>query len=200
MASIISELELPVKSGNKIEYTKYQLPSGGGAQTPEAIGFGYGTCETAYITAEKAVVLDNYVLTKNGIVAIYFKNAVGASATLNINGTGAKPIYHRGSAITTDIIKQDDIATFIYDGNYFQLISLNRSLAVATTTSIGSASTGTAIPADDITAWNAGTAASASVSGTKLTINNGTAPTLSYTAKSIPNISVTDKTVVTDVK
>ena len=69
----------------------------------------------------------------------------------------------------------------------------------ASTTSIGSASAGTAIPADDITAWSAGTATSASVSLGVLTITNGTAPSLSYTAKSIPNITVSSKTVVTGI-
>ena len=65
------------------------------------------------------------------------------------------------------------------------------------TASIGSASAGTAIAADDITAWSAGTAASASIASGVLTITNGTAPSLSYTARSIPNISVTSKTVFT---
>lgn len=69
----------------------------------------------------------------------------------------------------------------------------------ASTASIGSASAGTAIATDDITAWSAGTAASASVSAGVLTITNGTAPSLSYTARSIPNISVTSKTVVTGI-
>ena len=69
----------------------------------------------------------------------------------------------------------------------------------AQTTSIGSASAGTAIPADDITSWSAGTAASASVANGVLTITNGTAPALQYTAKSIPNISVASKTVVTGI-
>ena len=69
----------------------------------------------------------------------------------------------------------------------------------ATTGSIGSASAGTAIAAADITAWNAGTAASASIASGVLTISNGTAPSLSYTAKSIPNISVTSKNVVTEI-
>lgn len=108
----------------------------------------------------------------------------------------------------------------------------------AQTTSIGSASAGTAIAADDITAWSAGTVPtlgtaiaadditawsagtmfSASVSGKKLTLTAGTAPSLSYTARSIPNvtsvgtapslsytarsipnISVTSKTVVTGI-
>lgn len=48
---------------------------------------------------------------------------------------------------------------------------------------------GTAIPADDITSWSAGTATIASVSGGVLTITSGTAPALSYTAKSIPNVT-----------
>ena len=75
------------------------------------------------------------------------------------------------------------------------------------TTTVGSASAGTAIPADDITAWTANTPTAVtmpqfSVNGDTLNIVNGsvtpgTAASLSYTAKSIPNISVTDKTVVT---
>lgn len=57
-------------------------------------------------------------------------------------------------------------------------------------TSVGSAPTlGTAIPADDITSWSAGTMFTATVSGEVLTFTAGTAPTLSYTAKSIPNVT-----------
>ena len=69
----------------------------------------------------------------------------------------------------------------------------------ATTTSIGSASAGTAIPADDITNWSAGTLPAATVSGENLTITFGSLPSLSYTAKSIPNISVTSTTVATGI-
>lgn len=69
----------------------------------------------------------------------------------------------------------------------------------ASTTSVGSASAGTAIAADDITAWSAGTMTSASYASGVLTITNGSAPSLSYTARSIPNISVSSKTVVTGI-
>lgn len=67
---------------------------------------------------------------------------------------------------------------------------------------------GTAIPADDITAWNAGTPSTSSVSLGIYTVTDGTAPSLTYTAKSIPNVtnvgtlpslSITDKEVVTDI-
>lgn len=198
---VLSSLILPVKSGNTVTNIQYDLPSGGGggASTPEAIGFGYGTCDTAYITTEKAVTLSGYVLTKNGIVAVHFTNAVPASATLNINSTGAKAIYHKGAALASNVIGQGDTATFIYDGTYFQLISLDRTLAKATTTSVGSATEGTAIDADDITSWSAGTAASVTVSGETATFTNGTAPALNYTAKTIPNISVSSETVVTGI-
>lgn len=70
------------------------------------------------------------------------------------------------------------------------------------TTSIGSASTGTAIPADDITAWSAGTLPTLTYDEDEegIIFTAGTAPSLSYTAKSIPNITVSSKTVVTGIK
>jgi len=69
----------------------------------------------------------------------------------------------------------------------------------ASTTSIGSASAGTAIAADDITAWSAGSLPTASVANGVLTFAMGSLPSLSYTARSIPNISVASKTVVTGI-
>lgn len=48
---------------------------------------------------------------------------------------------------------------------------------------------GTAIPADDITAWNAGTLPSATVENGVLKLSFGTLPSLSYTEKSIPNVT-----------
>ena len=69
----------------------------------------------------------------------------------------------------------------------------------ASTETIGSASAGADIDADDITGWDAGTLPSASVEDEVLTINFGSLPSLSYSAKSIPNISVTSKSVVTGI-
>ena len=79
----------------------------------------------------------------------------------------------------------------------------------AQTTSIGSASVGTAItaddiitwdagkvptlgtaiPADDITAWSTGTLPSTTVDNGVLKMSYGSLPSLSYTAKSIPNVT-----------
>ena len=102
--------------------------------TPQSLGFGYGTCTTAAATAAKVATLADYVLVKNGNVSIKFNNAVPASATLNINGKGAKAIYYRGSAITAGIIGAGDLATFVYDGSYYQLIALDKGGAGGTFT------------------------------------------------------------------
>lgn len=68
----------------------------------------------------------------------------------------------------------------------------------SSTASIGSASgwnagttptLGDAIPADDITAWSEGTASDASVTQGVLHLTNSTVPSLTYTAKSIPNVT-----------
>lgn len=64
---------------------------------------------------------------------------------------------------------------------------------------------GDPIAADDITAWDEGTASDASVANGVLHLTNSTVPSLSYTAKSVPNvtnvgslpsITITSKTVV----
>ena len=88
------------------------------------LGQCYGTCSTAASTAAKTVTMSNYLLTTGGIVTIKFTNAVPANATLNINSKGAKSIYSRGSAIAAGVIKAGDVATFIYDGTYYHLISV----------------------------------------------------------------------------
>ena len=92
---------------------------------PMALGFGYGICTTAEATAAKVATLASYALVKNGIVSIKFTYAVPANATLNINNRGAKAIYYRGAKITADVIDKGDIATFVYDGANYQLLTIN---------------------------------------------------------------------------
>lgn len=88
------------------------------------LGQTYGTCSTAAATAAKTVTMSGYLLTTGGVVSIRFENDVPASATLNINGKGAKAIYANNAAIKANVIKAGDIATFIYDGTNYKLISI----------------------------------------------------------------------------
>ena len=95
--------------------------------TPAALGSGYGTCSTAAATVAKVVTLSNYALTTGGIVSVKFTNAVPASATMNINSKGAKPIYYKGKAIVNGVICAGEVGVFVYDGSYYHLIAVDRN-------------------------------------------------------------------------
>ena len=94
--------------------------------TPQALGFGYGTCASAAATAAKVVTLSDYALVTNGMVSVKFTNDVPANATMNINSKDAKNIWYQGANITNNIIKAGDLATFVYDGTRYQLIGIDR--------------------------------------------------------------------------
>lgn len=91
----------------------------------------YGTCSTAAATAAKEVVIvgnTNWGLTAGSIICVKFSvTNTAQNPTLNVNGTGAKNIYHNGTAITAGVIKAGDIATFVYDGTQYQLIAVDRT-------------------------------------------------------------------------
>ena len=90
------------------------------------LGHGYATCSTAEATTAKVGTLSSYTLTTGGIVAVKFTYAVPANATLNINSKGAKAIYYKDAKITAGVIQAGDLATFIYNGSYYHLISIDR--------------------------------------------------------------------------
>lgn len=77
------------------------------------------------------------------------------------------------------------------EGSYvLQTSQQTGSVGSASGWNAGSAPTlGTEIPADDITNWSAGSASSATVVGGILKLTNSVVPTLTYTAKSIPNVT-----------
>ena len=92
-------------------------------------GFGMFTCDTAAATVAKTATSSStykYNLNTNSFVCVKFTNAVPANATLSIDDTTAKSIRYRGAAITDNVIKAGDAATFVYDGTYYQLISIDR--------------------------------------------------------------------------
>ena len=95
----------------------------------------YGTCTTAASTTAKTSSITGYRLTKGDIVTIKFTYAVPANSTLNITSKGAKNIRWKSSNIVSDVIKAGDIATFIYDGTYYELLSISRNCMATTTQS-----------------------------------------------------------------
>ena len=87
----------------------------------------YASCSTAAGTAAKtADVTSGTVTLEAGLrVTVKFANANSASnPTLNINSTGAKNIFHKGSRITTGGNKAllAGAVDFVYDGTQWHLV------------------------------------------------------------------------------
>ena len=95
-----------------------------------SLGNGRGSCTPASDSTALTVALSGYALTTGGRVTVLFLGDVPANATLNINDKGAKAITAKGAngiaAITEGVIKNGDTATFIYDGTFYQLLSIDR--------------------------------------------------------------------------
>ena len=82
----------------------------------------YGYCETAAATAAKVVDMTGFTLVEGATIFVKFKERNNSSnPTLNVNGTGAKPIYRYGTTRpgtndNTDGWRAGAILAFTYDG------------------------------------------------------------------------------------
>lgn len=83
----------------------------------------FGTCSTAAGTAAKVVSLTSFTLVTGARITIKFTvTNTAASPTLNVNGTGAKPIVYRGSAISAGYLAANRVYEFVYDGTNYALV------------------------------------------------------------------------------
>ena len=83
---------------------------------------GYYVCDTDADTAAKTVVATNYVLGVGGSIKLKMTNDNTVdNATLNINSTGAKPLFYEGArASSTNTWADDDVLEIYYDGTNYQ--------------------------------------------------------------------------------
>lgn len=92
----------------------------------------YAECSTAAATTAK--VANNastlFYLDSGSMAGIKFTYNVPANATLNVNSTGAYPIYYQGSAITDRIIMATDFCIFSFDKEHSRwlLVGGDRSI------------------------------------------------------------------------
>lgn len=87
----------------------------------------FGTCTIAAGTAAKtvSVTTGTFSLEAGARVSVKFNNANTAnSPTLNVNSTGAKNVFHKGSQITSGSNKAllAGVCDFIYDGTQWHLV------------------------------------------------------------------------------
>ena len=85
----------------------------------------YGTCNTTASTAAKVVTCSGFALETGATIFVKFDegNTYDGTATLNVNGTGAKDITRIGTTKTTQYYwSTGEVVGFTYDGtNYIML-------------------------------------------------------------------------------
>lgn len=83
----------------------------------------YGDCDTEAGTAEKTVICSWFKLVYGARIAVKFTKSNSASnPTLNVNGTGAKPIYYRGQPISASYLAANRTYEFIYNDAQYDLV------------------------------------------------------------------------------
>jgi hypothetical protein len=83
----------------------------------------YGECSTEAATAAKTVAVENFALETGAQVKVKFTvTNTASSPTLNVDGTGAKNIMYRGSAISAGYLAANRVYEFVYDGTDWELV------------------------------------------------------------------------------
>ena len=83
----------------------------------------HGICSTASTTKNKTCSITNFTLVTGAKITVQFTYGIEIeNATLNINGTGAKPIYYKGSALAADLVPGNTILELVYTGSYWRIV------------------------------------------------------------------------------
>ena len=86
----------------------------------------YTVCSTTASTVAKTVTISaisNYTLATGNRVTVKFVNTnTAANPTLSVNGTTAKAIYYRGSAVPAAVLQADSTYDFVYNGIAWEIV------------------------------------------------------------------------------
>lgn len=83
----------------------------------------YALCSTAAATTVKTVSLTGFSLASGAKAVIKFTNGNTASnPTIDINSTGAKPIYYRGTVVLPGYITTNAFVELVYDGVRYNIV------------------------------------------------------------------------------
>lgn len=109
----------------------------------------YGICSTAATTAAKVVDCTGFTLITGAEITVKFTiTNTASSPTLNVNGTGAKLIFYRGSVISAGYLAANRTYTFRYNGTQWDLVG---DLNANSSSTVGSVSNPVYIKAGTIT-------------------------------------------------
>ena len=131
----------------------------------------YAGCATAAGTAAKTVDVTGFSLVSGALVCVRFTNGnTSAAPTLNVSGTGAKPVKYRNAAAGN--LKAESLYLLCYDGEAWEIVgdldsNSTYTAASAAPRAAGTAAVGTSAkyaredhvhPAQTSVSGNAGTA------------------------------------------
>jgi len=102
----------------------------GAIENMASLGFAYGICETETGTAAKTVAISNFILLNGCIVSLLMANRMNENnPTMNVSGTGDKPLWYHGASMPTNIVKPNTTLILQYDGTHWNVIGLEHSKA-----------------------------------------------------------------------
>ncbi|MBO7735092.1 MAG: hypothetical protein J6S67_21190 [Methanobrevibacter sp.] len=133
-----SDLKSVMRSGNAASATKWVNARNinGLSIDGQDNRVNYGTCSTAAATTSKTCDCAGFALIIGSEITVKFSvTNTATDPTLNVNSTGAKPIYYRGSAITPGLLEENRTYTFRYNGTQYELIG--EALLNATSSAAG---------------------------------------------------------------
>lgn len=130
------------------------ISRGGTGQTSalaaaKALGRGYGTCSTSAGTTAKTAAISGFTLNTGAVVGVKFSYAnTAASPTLNINSTGAKPIYNckTNAAVKPGDIEAGMTAFLVYNGTQWVLLNPAGGFATVSGSYVGTGKVGSESP------------------------------------------------------
>lgn len=133
-----------------------------------------------------------------------FNTVVTGGTTTNIPNISKKTVVTSASGASASVA--NGVLT-LTNGSFSTGDSVTVGTAIAAYTSLSTGAAGSATTGDSVTTGTAVAAytslstgkSGSATTGDSVSVTNGTAASLSYTARSIPNISVSSKTVVTGV-
>lgn len=115
---------------------------------------GFGTCTTAAGTADKIVSCEGFQLFTGACVSVRFNyENTNASATMNVNGTGAKPIRALMNDVASPVglWKAGEVVTLVYGGTNWLVVDGGRGQVDQKRVFYGTSSTGASTSAKTAT-------------------------------------------------
>lgn len=90
-----------------------------------SISQGYGVCINGTYEKDKTVYIQHFLLLQGGVIHVLFTTPINTErSTLNVSGTGAKPIRILGQNLPAGVVKAQTYATLAYDGVAWNIVDM----------------------------------------------------------------------------